>query len=282
MSYYLNVIKKADKKLAKSLHNAIQGSIPDEQATQFFKLPVNERDMNYFIDTFDEFWNAFLAENPVDFGAFATQVCRQKKLPAPEDPEELRAFGYKLKYEETKEHCFNLMKLLSHLRIHKMEAETQASFNVTLEPASEKNGVFTPELRVGGRIDLVVLLARNEEEIWDIKAVKNPNGLDSDQLLMYKMGRQAQGKIVKRTGYLHAKQCKATAKKFYPAHEEQLKKMLRQAMIYFKQDSWPANYRDWKCGADGYCDVKAKCPKALERAGNNAELVKLMPGKVPI
>jgi len=196
-----------------------------------------------------------------------------------EDAQELWDFGLRLKLEETRQACSNLMRLIAGMRIDKMDVATQVSFNVTLEPAKEKGSMFSPELAIGGRIDMVVTLDENTEEIWDIKAVKSPRALDSDQLLMYKMGRQAAGKTIRRVGYIHAKQCKAETKKFLPVHESTLKKLMRQAMVYFNNDSWPANYRSWRCG---WCDVRMHCAAYQDRQANDSALKNLTGGKVDI
>lgn len=279
-SFYLNVIKKVDRPQGQSKHNAIQGGVPDAMATDFFKLPKQTRDMNFFIERFQHYWDLFLKENAVDFLAYARQYAKSKRMQLPtEDEDNLREFGMKLKYDETKESTSNLMRLLSHMNIHKMDVETQVSFNITLEPAIEKGNMFQPELAIGGRIDMVVTLDANTEEIWDVKAVKSPNNLDSDQLLMYKMGRQAAGKTVKRVGYLHAKQCKAETKKFLPVHEDRLKKLMRQAQVYFKNDSWPANYQEWSCG---YCDVRTMCDTFKRRTSGSPELINLIGGTTKV
>jgi len=274
-SFYLNVIKKAERPRNRSLHNAIQGSIPDAQAEDFFRIPINERDMNFFLDTFTAYWDRFLKENHVDFVAYAKQALKSKKIEIPTDEEKLHEIGYKLKIEETRHAVSNLMRLMASMGFHKAEVLTQVSFNVTIEPSKESGGVFTPELAIGGRIDMVVSLGGDIEEIWDIKAVKNPSQQDPDQLLIYKMGRQAQGKIVKRTGFLFAKQCKPITKKFTPAHEDRIKKMMRQAMFYYRNDSWPANYRSWKCK---WCDVRNHCETYRRRT--SGPLVELKAGKV--
>lgn len=278
-SFYLNVMVKKERPKS-SMHNALVGGVPDAQATDFFKIPTRQRDMNFFIDTFDSYWNAWLKENPVDFKLVATnELKRREESGLITDPSELEQFGLKFKYIETKDACLNLMKLISHMNLHKMEVTTQVPFNITLEPAVEKGNVFTPELAVGGRIDIVVALDASTEEIWDVKAVKSPSSMDTDQLLIYKMGRQAAGKTIKRVGYLHAKQCKAETKKFLPVHEVQLKKLMRQAMVYFKNNSWPANYIDYRCG---YCDVREHCETFKERTANEHSLKGLVQGKVDI
>lgn len=277
-SFYLNVIKKTPRPKKASKHNAIQGSIPGNQSEDFFRLPINQRDMNFFIDTFDKYWHAFLQKEHVDFAEYARQALKRKKIALKgKTEEELSQLGYKLKYDETKQHCSNLMRLISQLNLHKMPARTELPFNVTLEPAVRKGQVFTPELAIGGRIDLVVELGNNVEEIWDVKAVKSPKSLDSDQLLMYKMGRQAAGKTVRRTGYLHAKQCKAAGIPFQSGHEDRLKKMMRQSMVYYNHNSWPAQYRSWKCG---YCDVRQACETFKRREAHKGQVSKLKPGKV--
>lgn len=282
-SYYLNVIKKEERPKG-SMHNALVGGVPDAQATDFFKIPINQRDMNFFIDTFDSYWNAWIKDNPVDFklvGEKAIEKAMEKNsaIEPIKDPEQLKQFGLQLKYAETKDACSNLMRLISHMSLHKMEVQTQVPFNVTLEPMIENGSIFRPELAIGGRIDLVVALDANTEEIWDVKAVKSPGSMDTDQLLIYKMGRQASGKTVKRVGYLHAKQCKAEAKKFLPVHENQLKALMRQAMVYFKNDSWPANYVPWSCG---YCDVRERCETFKKKQATESSLKSLIPGKVDI
>lgn len=275
-SYYLNVIKKEDRPKG-SLHNALVGGVPDAQATDFFRIPNGTRDMNFFIDTFESYWQAWIKENFVDFKLVADKALKDKDLTGTiTDPDELYQFGVQLKYAETKEACSNLMRLIAHMNLHKMEVQTQVSFNVTLEPAVEQGNVFTPELAIGGRIDLVVALDSQTEEIWDVKAVKSPNSMDTDQLLIYKMGRQAAGKTVRRVGYLHAKQCKAETKKLLPVHETQIKKLMRQAMVYFRNDSWPANYVPWSCG---YCDVRTRCETYKKKISNETSLKGMVPGK---
>lgn len=93
------------------------------------------------------------------------------------------------------------------------------------------------------------------------------------------MGRQAAGKVIKRTGYLHAKQCKADTKHYLPVHENRLKKLMRQAMIYFNTDSWPANYTKWSCA---YCDVRGMCPTFKRKTGGNPEVIKLVGGTTKV
>lgn len=277
-SFYLRVLCKSDGPKTESKHNAIQGSIPGTQSEVFFRLPIHEREMGFFIDTFDFYWNDFIKNNKVDFAAFALQHIKSEKLDITNtDPVFLHDFGYKIKLDETREHCHNLMKMISSLGLHRAHTETEVPFNVTLEPAREEPGMRTPELAIGGRIDLVVSLGNNNEEVWDVKAVKKPNSLDPDQLLMYKMGRQAMGKVVVRTGYLHAKQGRAEAKKFLPVHEDELRKMMRQSMFYFNNNQWPTNFRKWRCG---YCDVRTDCPAWKDKERHDAALSQLKSGKV--
>lgn len=277
-SFYLRIILRKEPPKGESKHNAIQGGVPDKQAEDFFKIPVNQRDMNFFLDTFEQYWNQFLQEQPVDWVMYALAHAKKKNIKlASTDPDFLRTFGHNLRKEETREHCTNLMSLISGLRLHEKVVHTQFPFNVTIEPKKESPGMLQPELAFGGRPDLVVELGNNHVEIWDVKAVQSPKQLDQDQLLIYKMGLQMLGKVVDRVGYLHAKQKEVDVKRLTVIDEDALKKSMRQSAYYINSNQWPANYRKWKCS---YCDVRQDCHAYQAKQEHDSVLAGLKSGRV--
>lgn len=310
-SFYLNVIEQVERPKSLDKGNAIQGSIPHSQSEDFFRLPIPQRDMNFFLETFEDYWKKFIKENHVDWmqhGArFLKYMSRETKstvqfwgrkhgIIVPEKgfpwkelkreqiiaqfqhkQDALGELGYVTKKAETLEHSKNLMRLVASLELHKRAARTELPFKSIIEPGRSDATGFTPELAIGGRIDLVIDLDENTCEVWDVKGVQDPKNLDIDQLIIYKMGVQAGGKIVRRVGYLDVKNCDAIVKKVLDSHEYQLRKTMRFAATHFKHNQWPANYREWKCKM---CDVRSHCQTFQSRLSRSQELADLTPGKV--
>jgi hypothetical protein len=306
--FYLNVIVKTPRPEKRDMGNAIQGSIPHAQSEDFFKIPIQQRDMNFFLDTFEQYWNKILKESYVDWdiqGArylkymkvrdpFYLKWAAQYRIPVPpsgniykdakieqiignHQQHGLAEFGLLAKKAETFEHTKNLMRLIAQLKLHQRTCYTEIPFKVTVEPEkSDANGI-TPALTLGGRIDLVAEVDTGEE-IWDVKGVKDAKQLDVDQLTIYRMGRRAQGKIVTRVGYLDLKGCKADARRIHDTDEHQLRKQMRFATTYFKTGDWPANYIEWQCKM---CDVKEACATYKIRTSTEDLAPAMTPGKVP-
>lgn len=277
MSYRLNVIDRPAGKKRDAGH-AVQGSIPDILSENFFGMDPKTRDPRYFSDqkVFNETWDKFTAENAIDWAKQAAWYAKKMGVVMPPDwaenvqsLERWRKWAFDLKKTETEQHTRNMVKLITALGLTRMKTQSQVNFRVEIEPARTVDGERVASLSIGGRIDLVVE-DNDVEDIWDVKAVRDVGRLDVDQLIMYRMGRRAQGKIVRTTGYLLARQCKIQTKKITDSHEYELRRLLRVAGTYFRKDVWPANWRPWWC--PNYCDVRDSCPEHLKRTQRNEEL----------
>jgi len=284
-SFYLNVIKRPEKR-KRDVGHAVQGSIPDILSENFFAMDPKTRDTRYFLDkkVFSTTWDQFLGSNSIDWLKQAEWYAKKMNMRLPENwqnnAKRWAGWALELKRKETELHTQNMVKLITALGLVRMKTESQVNFRVELEPERVVDGERIPSLSIGGRIDLVVYDG-SYEDIWDVKAVRDANKLDVDQLIMYRMGRRAEGKIVRTTGYLLARQCKIQKKKITDSHEYELRRLLRVAHSYFRKDVWPANWRPWWCPK--YCDVSGACPEHQKRTERNEELDRRLqqgPGKV--
>lgn len=286
-SFYLNVINpKPREKVKDDLGFAIQGSIPDILSENFFKMDPKTRDPRYFCDkkVFTTTWDEFVGKNYIDWIKQAHRYAKKLGVKMPDnwqqESKRWEDWARDLKLKETELYTQNMVKLITSLGLVNMKTESQVEFRVEIEKQREVDGEMIPSLTIGGRIDLVVHDG-DVEDIWDVKAVENASKLDVDQLIMYRMGRRAQGKTVRTTGYLMARQCRIQGKKITDSHEYELRRLLRVAHSYFRKDVWPANWRPWWC--PHFCRVRDDCPTHQARVTRNEELDKKLqqgPGKV--
>lgn len=272
MSYKLQVLEgtKAPES-EKEVGNAIQGSIPDEMATEFFNTPIDKRDVNIFLsdEVFELKWKTFIDAHPkIDWIKQAVRYAKRQHVMLPANA---RDWAYEQKKAETRSYTRNVASLITALDLGKRETQAQVDFKVVLEPGKEVEGQTLPPLSIGGRIDLVVKSPDGPtEDIWDLKAVEDPRKLDIDQLIIYRMGRRAQGHFPKTMGFLLAKQCKPLVIKVADSHEFALRRLMRNARLYFVKNMWPGNYRTFWC--PNYCNSRDKCPLHKARTAGTEDL----------
>ena len=171
----------------------------------------------------------------------------------------------------------NMVTLIEKNNLTELECETEIPFKVTVDPGDPSRG--TPAIKLGGRIDSV-FLRDGFFDIWDLKAVKNDSKLDNDQLLIYKMGLQALGRKVRKTGFMMIKTNKMVHVPLLPADEAKLKADMRMSVRTAKLSRYPARFEKWSCP---YCDVRDHCDtwKAEERRAKNIkDMIPRKPGKV--
>lgn len=287
LSYKLIVLDKRDvDRKKRDFGTAIQGSVAHAQSEDFFRLPKGQRDMQWFLDTFDAYYKKLVKDNYIDWVAHGIRHLRKRQPYKDMTPEEVvaklgesrcREEGKESKRKETYGCTVGLMKLVSAAKLHTLDVRTEVPFRVIVQQASSTGSAYTPSITIGGRIDLVFDITSAMVEIWDVKGIKNPKDLDTDQVLIYRLGMQAQGKAVRRQGYLLLKQEKHKAVQFNVGHANQLFLAMRMASVHFRNNQWPANYKSWKCG---WCDVRDLCPTYQNRHGQEEELKKMLPGKV--
>lgn len=287
LSYKLAVLEQRRGK--RDVGNAIQGSIPDKMSEDWFNQDPMQRDMGFFLDNenFEKYWSKFLDtdEHYVDWLKQARRYAKKDK-PETSIPDTLNAeqvqyweeWAHKRKKLETQKHVENLVKLILLLGIDRKKTRSQVEFKVQIEPKREHDGEVIPALIVGGRIDLVAEDDSGMEDIWDVKAVEDPKKLDIDQLIIYRMGERAKGKIVRNVGFILAKQGIIDPKKITDSHEMELRKHMRAHIHYFRSNNFPANWRSWWCPR--FCDVRDACGVNKQRTAGMDLLKLLKPGKV--
>lgn len=266
---------------------AIQGGVPHLLSEDFFKKPIGDRDLNWFYENFQSYWDRWCEEitskgDRIDWahaGKMMLDKADRERLPL--GYKDWVDYGKKVKFAETWKHVENLVHLIQANALHEMEVETELPFRVEVDPGvPPKDGQpGLPPIKLGGRIDAVFKTSDGFIDIWDLKGVKSDSKVDKDQVLIYKMGMEALGRKVRKTGFLMMKQNKMLPVKLLPAASAALKAQIRMAVRTAMSGNWQPNYNPYTCG---YCDVKDHCQayKALNRGDGLVQLPKNTPGKV--
>lgn len=277
--YKLRVLDK--QKLSDTSKDAgshIQGSVPHAQAEDFFNLPKNERDVGFFEDTFDKYWERYVKEYRIDYakwGKYSLSKSLRGKIPYGYSSWE--EYGYFVKQAETLNHSRNLAYLIKLKALNTREVKVEDSFRVVVEPRAIVSGVESPALIIGGRIDLQFMAPAGLVDIWDIKGVKDPKRLDDDQLMIYKLGVEGSGLKVRDTGYILVKQCEFLSKPILRQNLNKLKTSMRSVRQFFDVNHWPAK-PGYYCK---FCDVNVFC-KVYQMKNRPFRPELVIPGKVPI
>lgn len=277
--FKLRVLDKQQiPKISQDAGSHIHGSVPHAQAEDFFKLPVGERDLNFFDDTFNKYWLKYVNESRVDYAKWGKKSSELTEVPWGYSSWE--EYGYFVKQAEARNASRVLAWLIAQKGLHTRVVRPELPFRVMVEPKSVVGLVEVPGLILGGRIDLVFEAPAGMIDIWDIKAVGDPKKLDDDQLMIYKMGVEGgEGKRVRDLGYMLLKQgqylpCTAGA-----ADLTKLRANMRLVRKYFEVGSWPAR-PGFYCK---FCDVRYFCRQFnRNKVGNNLVDRVLRHGKVPI
>lgn len=263
-SYKLRYVDKVPT--VRDGQNAIQGNVPGKQAEDFFRFPIDRRNVSFFLETFDHYWNQFTVNSMqvghddfIDWHMAGQRLAKKKKMVGL-DRNQLIEFAIRSKYEETKSCSAALASLITLHGFAQWNCETEVPFKMTIHPDQASD----PTILIGGRLDLLLFGPEDFEEIWDFKATKDPPG-NADQLLFYAIARRAMGKKVQKTGFILMKLGRIDERPLTEADEDKLIAEMRKSSLYFDNNYWPANYRKWKC--EGYCDMAYACPTAQRNVG---------------
>jgi hypothetical protein len=190
----------------------------------------------------------------------------------PDHPDKTWAeFGMAFKYKETYDCYVTMVKLFQMMDLIRAEIRPEYAFRRKIDP----------KITIGGRIDIVHDLPNNICDILDLKGVKSPSKLDVEQLIFYRLGMKAEGKRIRKTGYLLLKHNRPELKNVTEVHEKVLIQNMKRSekMIKSKREiDFPANVRSWKC--PHYCDARDFCKPFKAQYGNNEMLRKMQTGKV--
>lgn len=260
-SYFLRYVQKVPT--AQDNWYTIVGKVPGRQAEMFFRLPAGERKIEWFAETFDQFWAEQIegSTNPNHQNAI-DWVGRGRDLLAKagnQDPDTETVFrtAYLDRREETLKTSRSLARLVESQNYLRIEAETELKFEMSVHPGEDAQP-WERQIDFTGYIDLVIK-REDSIEVWDWKATSSPSKLDVDQLVLYWMALQNAGKPISKVGYLLIKQERAETRTVNDAVAYSLRKELRKVGLFFQQNVWPPNVREWKCKM---CDVRGRCQAA--------------------
>lgn len=276
-SYRLTLFEnlRAEKREA---GNAIQGGVPDKMAEDYFGKPLEWRKQNglqWFYDNFEHYWNLWQSQKDTwvswmsDEEMLTVDKLIESGVERKNWPESLKGkHHHRMKKQETIEHIKALVEMINDRNLNDLQVKSQLSFKVQIADGNDY------VLSAGGRIDLLFEVTPGVWDIWDMKGVKDPKSNDIDQLIIYKMGMQAQGMVVRNTGFLNMKQKVFDTQPVTAITEAKLRSdmvdMFRKTVA--KGTFWP-NYRKWACG---YCDVRDACSTFQEYGNAKGDLDALL------
>lgn len=220
-----------------------QGSVPHDLAETFFHLPIDQRELGFFLDNFETYFNTFVAAHHID----------------------LVKHGSINKVKELTLHAVkNQVKLIQQLNLLRAVADPEESFKIQV----------APDLKFGGRVDLIVH-ADEANKIIDIYDWKATSNTDPQQMLFYIAASIKRGFKVRNVAFLLLKEGRPRKVKFDQIILNRLFSAVRHAGQLIDKGHFPPQFSYRACE---YCDVGSKCEICKAMLGNKGKLIP--PGKI--